>query len=206
MATTENRIYDDGDAVLTAFVQAGATAELSDWARRYPKHARDLARMAERRWAEETRSRVFVAADATAEARVLGIGRAVLEATRASLPRNAPQLASLVDAARAQGLEPEQVAVRLELPESCFWKLHRRLFAPDSVPRSLVSALANLLQRQADEVSAYLQQPPTLAAGARYRAETAPQVGEREEFAAALRADTEATSAQRARWLDPDRK
>jgi hypothetical protein len=187
----------EGDAVLTAFAQAGRGADLADWVRRYPQYARDLTRLAAQFWAGEEET----PPDARADARLLEIGRAVLGAAR---EKETPPLTSLKAAAEARGLDAEAVAARLHLPEAYFWKLHRRLFAPESLPHTLVAALAQTLDRAASEVAAYLRRPPTLAAGARYRAERTPCVGAREDFAATLQSDLEVTPSQRARWLAPD--
>jgi hypothetical protein len=187
---------NDLDAVLIAFVEAGPGASLSDWMQRHPAAARDLARLASERWTGENK----LPDDAGADARVRDIGLSVFRAARRA-PQAAAPLTSLLAAARARGLTADTLSARLDLPVTCFWKLHRRLFAPDSVPRGLVAALAGALDRAADEMAAYLRQPPILAAGASYRSDDTPRVGEQEDFAAALRDDPNATPAQRARWL-----
>jgi hypothetical protein len=190
METTQKPGEEDGDAVLIAFERAGPEASLADWLQRYPEHAGALARLALDRWAGEPPP----IGDA-AEARVRAIGLAVF--------RKAAPLASLKAAAQERGLDPEAVAARLGLPVTYFWKLNRRLFAWASLPTTLVAALAEALGRGVEDVAAYLQRPPTLAPAARYRSDDAPRLGAGEDFAETLRADREATDAQRARWLDP---
>jgi hypothetical protein len=205
------------DEILTAFAAAGPSANLADWTGRYPEHARSLARLAAaQRWNSS------VAADRTAgsgggkiaaaDARVLAVGRAALAAARASAAAQIPQtqqtavaaaapLTSLLAAARARGLSADALAAHLDLPVACFWKLHRRLFAPDSLPRTLVAQLAQALDRTMDEVESYLRQPPTLAASASYKADEMPAIGMQEDFAASLAQDADLTNTQRARWL-----
>ena len=198
--TLQERIdSSEGDAVLIAFAQAGASADLADWVRRYPQHAGDLTRLAmQQRWAGEEET----LPDAAADARLLQIGRDALQ--KARMAQTTAPLTSLKAAAEARGLDAAAVAAHLRLPEEYFWKLHRRLFAPQSVPRALVSALAEMLGRAASDVATYLQRPPTFAAGASYRADTAPRIAAREDFAATLEGDPEVTPFQRARWLTPD--
>ncbi len=190
---------NEAEAVLIAFAQAGTDANLADWTGRYPQYARDLVRLAAERWEGPN---TLAAEDAGADARMLAIGHAVLN-TRRQEAQAAP-LTSLVTAAKARGLDAETVAARLHLPVAYFWKLHRRLFAPDSLPRTLVTEIAQALGSTTDEVAAYLRQQPTLAAGASYRADTSPRVGAREDFAATLAADSELTPAQRARWSETE--
>ena len=190
---------NDVDAVLIAFLEAGPGASLSEWAQRHPAAARDLARLASDRWIGEGGAAVDAGG---AEARVRDIGLSVFRAAqRTRQTAAAAPLTSLLAAARARGLTADTLAARLDLPVACFWKLHRRLFAPASVPRGLVAALSEALGRAADEVAAYLRQPPTLATGASYRSDDTPHVGEQEDFGASLRDDPSATPSQRARWL-----
>ena len=107
---------------------------------------------------------------------------------------------SLVAVAAARGLDAQAVATKLDIPFALFFKLHRRLIAPDSIPQQFLTALADTLGRQADEIAAYLRQPATLAAGSSYRSDDTPTVGEQETFAVALATDPEATDAQKAQW------
>jgi len=202
---TNNQMHaatDDADEVLVAFAQAGPGADLAEWARRHPRHARDLARVAADRCWPETDA---VFADAAAAERLKSVALATLRACRpqmaASVVAQTAPLTSLLDAARARGLDMEALAARLSLTEQYIVKLHRRLFAPASLPKSLVRNLADALGSAMDDVAAYLAQPPRLAAGASYRADSAPAVGEQEDFAATLRADAELTDAQRAAYL-----
>lgn len=204
MSTNTNNLIhaDDADEVLVAFAQAGPGADLAEWASRHPRHARDLARVAaDRCWPE---SNSALADDAAAD-RLKSVGLATLRACRpqmaAAVQSQAAPLTSLLDAAKARGLDMEALAARLSLTEQYVVKLHRRLFAPASLPKSLVRNLADTLGRAMDDVSAYLAQPPRLAAGASYRADSAPAVGEQEDFAATLRADAELTDEQRAAYL-----
>jgi hypothetical protein len=101
---------------------------------------------------------------------------------------------------KAKGFTSEAFAEKLDISHALFFKLHRRLIAPDSVPARFVQSLAESLERSAEEVRAYLAQPPTLAQGAAYRSDGRPQVGKQETFAEALASDTEMTDAQRAKW------
>jgi hypothetical protein len=202
-----NNLQDEeSDAVLTAFVQAQAAPEgatLSEWTARYPAQARDLARLAAQTWAGETHESPVP----ETAARFQSIGLATLRAFRPE-PKPATVIAfstspitSLLSAAEATGQDAEDVASVLDLPSALFWKLHRRLIAPDSVPRSLVNALAETINRTVDDVVAYLRMPPQMAAGASFRSDDAPSVGEQESFADALKVEPEMTDAQYRRWV-----
>jgi hypothetical protein len=187
----------DRDAVLIAFMEAGANAPLGEWIGRYPAHSADLARAAAARWAGEPVGVPALSGDALATAHIRTLGREAFAALRP-----APRLTSLLETARARGIGPQTVAARLSVPYGLFIKLHRRLIAPDTIPATLIRNLAESLERSVDDIAAYLRQPPTLALGASYRADSAPKTGAQESFADALDADPEATDAQRAAFRD----
>ena len=126
------------------------------------------------------------------ENRVRELGREVFAERR-------PALSSLIVAVRAGGLNLEEAAQRLDAPEGLLWKLHRRLIAFETIPQAFVERLAESVRRSVEEVGAYLRQPPVLAMGASYRADTAPEVV-CESFEAALETDPDATDAMIARW------
>ena len=199
---------EETDAVLTAFVQAQAApsgASLPEWAARYPSQARDLARLASQAWTGEERE--AVASDSAA--RFCSIGLTALRAYRAepkiaeviTFSASAVPMTSLLAATETAGKDADTVASLLDLPSALFWKLHRRLIAPDSVPRALVASLAEAVNRTTDEIAAYLRMPPQMAAGASFRSDDAPSVGQQESFEDALETEREATDASRHRWL-----
>lgn len=199
---------EEADAVLTAFVQAQAApsgASLPEWAARYPSQARDLARLASQAWTGEERE----TAVSDSAARYRSIGLAALRTYRAepktaevvTFSASAAPMTGLLAAAESAGRGADDVASLLELPSALFWKLHRRLIAPDSVPRALIASLADAVGRTTDEVAAYLRMPPQMAAGASFRSDDTPSVGQQESFEEALQTDPEATDASRRRWL-----
>jgi hypothetical protein len=172
----------DADAVAIAFVQEGAR-DLTGWTARHPEQAKTLARLA---------SDTHLGTMPADGSRVRELGLAALATRR-------PALTSLLRAARAKGLEMDEAARALEVPEGLLWKLHRRLIAIESVPQAFVERLAESVRRSTDEIRAYLSQPPALAPGASYRADDAPEVAV-ESFTDALAADPETTEAMRTRW------
>ena len=199
----------DRDEMLIAFSQSveAGNGNAADWMQRHPAHADDIARFAADRWAAGSAPAHLAQSDASAAA-IAAMGMDILRSLRpqtASVTQMAPvavrPLTSLVAAAMAKGLDADEAAAALSIPQPLFVKLHRRLIALESVPRAFVSALAETIGRTADEVSAYLRQPPTLATGASFRADDTPTVGGQESFADALRQDPEATGIQRERWL-----
>jgi hypothetical protein len=197
---------EESDAVLTAFAQARTGpngAKLSEWTARYPAQARDLARLAAQEWAGEGRDSTLP----DSASRFRSIAMAALRTYRPEPKRaevitfSAAPMTSLLAAAEAAGKEADDVASLLDLPSALFWKLHRRLIAPDSVPRALVASLADAVNRTVDEVAAYLRMPPQMAAGASFRSDDAPSVGQQESFEQALLAEAELADGSYRRWL-----
>jgi hypothetical protein len=209
-STINTELEADADAIAIAFAQESAS-DLPGWTARHPEHARTLARLATETYfplapssppswsvASSFRSATQPLGTRASEgdggaARVREIGLGVLAARR-------PALSSLLLAIRAEGLELEEAAVALQLPEGLLWKLHRRFVALESVPAALLGQLAETVRRSVEEVRAYLAQPPMLATGASYRADTAPEAHQ-ESFESALSADPETTDAMRSHWL-----
>lgn len=133
-------------------------------------------------------------APSLSEGRVRELGLGVLAERR-------PALTSLINAVKAQGMNLETAAQTLDAPEGLLWKLHRRLIAFETIPQAFVEKLAESVRRNVDEISAYLRQPPMLAPGASYRADTAPEALV-ESFETALSNDPDVTDAMRARWRE----
>ncbi|MDX1931301.1 MAG: hypothetical protein SFU56_01725 [Capsulimonadales bacterium] len=192
--STVNELPFDEDEVLVRFAQA-ERPDLTEWMRRYPAQARDLARFAADRWSD----RADTSPDAVAVTRVREIGLEVVRARRKTTA-GAIGVNGLMAAAAGRGLDAASVAAALDIPYALFVKLHRRLIAPESIPEKFLKALAETIGRQAEEISAYLRQPPTLA-NQYFRADQKPIVSDPETFADALRDDPESTDEQRNRWL-----
>lgn len=209
----------DCDETLMAFAFAqtgGATTgtETADWISRHPAQARDIALYAADQWAGKMDVGKAENFSMQADAQTATLAACGMDVLRRMRPQMAPApvvvaapvmvrpLVSLLAAAQARGLDADDAAALLEIPQPLFVKLHRRLIALESIPRNFVNTMADALGRTADEISAYLRQPPTLAAGASFRADDAPAVGAQESFADALRTDPEATASQRERWLN----
>lgn len=192
-----SQIVNDADETLTAFVTAGAQ-NVAGWTVEHPTLARDFARLATEHWSGVDDSTF---ADAVAENRLRQVGLNTLKAMRAKMaPVKAP-LTSLMDAARLCGLDSESLAARLALPETYVVKLHRRLFAPESLPQSLVKNLADSLNRATEDIQMYLSASPRLAAGASFKSDTAPTIGEREDFRITITNDGEVIESSRLHYL-----
>ncbi|WP_309713770.1 hypothetical protein [Armatimonas sp.] len=174
------------DIVLIEFA-SDPTAQVADWATRYPAQAREFAYLAA--------DRAFPAAHAD-DTLTQSIGLSVLREKRVAYSAT---FASLKSVAEAKGHTAESLAAALKLPLGLFWKLHRRLVYFETIPQALINQLAEKLDRTADELARYLRQPPQFAARASYRSDSAPQATQ-ESFASALGNDPDTTDEMHQSW------
>jgi hypothetical protein len=187
------------DALFIAWSEDRKTAAprpLQDWIARYPDYADDLVRWMTTHPTLEVAAQM--PADAEGEARVRTLGRQVIAEMRA---RYDTRLVGLLATAKARGLNADTLAERLEIGQPLVIKLERRLLRFASLPGQLIDRLAETLQVSAEQVRAYLRQPPTLAAGASYKSDRIPQTTAQQDFAQAVRACDEMTAAQKTTWL-----
>ncbi len=192
-STIDAELEANADAIAIAFAQDSQPGELAAWTARHPEHARTLAQLAASSYYSANSDPLTPSNGGIGAAQVREIGLGVLATKR-------PALSSLLLTLRVEGLDMDEAATALRLPEGLLWKLHRRFIAWESIPAQLLSQLSETLRRSVEEVQAYLAQPPMLAAGASYRTDTAPEAHQ-ESFEAALTADPETTDAMRERWL-----
>lgn len=180
--------------------QTAAPTPLRDWIARHPAHAEELTR-----WAVDTPLLDCAAqrpADLAAEAHTLAIGRQVVAEMRARyLTAQPAPLKGLLETAKACGLTPKALAERLGVGLSTVAKLQQRHFRFASLPAEIVAQAADALQVSVGQVRAYLQQPPTLAAGASYKSDGVPRAAAQEEFADSIRSSRDMTEEQKAYWL-----
>lgn len=114
-------------------------------------------------------------------------------------------LTDLIAAAEGRGLSGAKFAQAVGLDKPLLASLNQRLLDAASLPLSLAARIAATLNRPLAEVTAYLQQPPRLAAGAHYRSRQAPalvaELRPRQTFADALHAGGALSEEDRASWL-----
>ena len=96
---------------------------------------------------------------------------------------------SLIEEGHGRGLEPRRLAHAVGLGDSLLRKLDRRLIACATIPQELIDRLAQVIQREATSITAYLQQDPTMAARTEHRSDQAPKLMAQEDFFDAVRAD-----------------
>lgn len=177
---------------------------LGEWLREFPQYARQLTdlalhharmEMAPDPELDSAEEEAFIASG-------MEIVEGILQKRGASATAETALMEDLLAEANARGLTPHGLARVLRLTVPLVTRLHRRLIRYGSIPAQLVHDLAGALKRDVASVITYLQQPPALAAGANYRSEAAPAVGEAQEFAEELAKDDNLSDADRAYWME----
>lgn len=205
MAQKNQNTISSGDrlALYSAWSEdrnSSAPTPLKTWIARHPELANEIVR-----WATDAPILAYadsLLSDEATEARAQSLGKLALAEVRARYETgrvSAP--ASLIDTAKQKGWTVQSLTERLNIGRTTLAKLEQRLFRAATVPAQLVEALADALQVNPAQVKNYLNQSPTLAAGASYKSDGVPAVSEQEEFARAVRDCRDMTAEQKAYWL-----
>jgi len=197
---------DDFDEVAGAYQLAQAAGDRMELARllaAYPQHEDRLLAFALYDAAVPTAVGAGELASYAQTAAALR-GRALAAIAAAGVAETATgqvtAIAGILARARAIGLEPRALAAAVGLPRDVLLQIDRRLVSTSSVPRRLLSRLADALQTSAESVQGFLAGGPAGRVAAYNFAAAAPEVAEAQSFAEALAASALATLEQRAYW------
>jgi transcriptional regulator with XRE-family HTH domain len=112
----------------------------------------------------------------------------------------APLLVGLKREAEARGLTIQGLAEATRMTVSLLVKLDRRLIRFASIPRQAIERIAAELGRSVETVAAYLQGDPQFASQASFRADTAPQLTNQQDFFEAVETDFQMSEDQKDEW------
>jgi hypothetical protein len=176
-------------------------ALLDDLVRRYPEHAEELREAAVELALEAARNRlegethedrVDTSSPAVAKAMARFRTRAAEleggETREEAAPEN-PFLA--LDKTKARAL-----AQRLHASTAFVMKLRDRLIRPETMSEGFQRRVAEEMSVPVELLAAHFAAPPQLAAGAYYKAEGRPQVGEKQTFEEAVKSSSLTTEQQ----------
>jgi len=111
-------------------------------------------------------------------------------------------LQSLVETAKAKGLNRKSFATAAGLSTSLLMYLEKRRLEFSTIPNAVVEAIARLLDTGQDLVSAYLNQPPDFAAGASYKTNTRADDLPPKSFKDAVREDQQLSVEEKRKLLN----
>jgi hypothetical protein len=183
--------------VLNEFVLAEehpTRAALGIWVRQYPQFERELAEFMAVWMAEETLPEPVVLAS---EDEDLIINRAMSQVENllyqrggsdapAVVSTTAAPLTSLIQSARTISVDVPALAAACQLDRTLLVKLEAHLILASSIPAQLIEKLTQVLKRSAQEIAAFLEQPPRIVPGTSFLAHDTPRVSPQETFADAV--------------------
>lgn len=173
---------------------AGLSPRLEDYVQRYPEYADELTDFVLYFHAVS----LNLPEPDVVPAQVLSpAAEAALARIRGSVAASgAAPIESLVKQGRTQGYNARQLAVAVGLSSDLLGKLDAKVIAANSIPRTLISRLAQTLATAPEAVAAYLGLSAPAGAGQFYYAEQAP-TQRQESFMDAVTASTLDDAAKR---------
>lgn len=185
-----------------------ARALLSDFMRRYPHASRALEDFAAVESFIESSPDVESETASTHGTEEAFVRRGMETVARLLAARRVPQVAGetaatlvgLKKEAEALGGTIQSLAVATHMTVSLLVKLDRRLIRFASIPRQAIERIAAGLGRSVETVAAYLQGDPQFASQASFRADTAPQLTNQQDFFAAVETDLQMSEDQKDEW------
>ena len=195
------RTEDELDSIFISFHEDRMSASpkpLDAWVSEHPDLSKCFVQ-----WATEIPSLALAdlqPASEGFETRTLAIGQGILIRMGLGV-HSGPLMSSLNDTARNCGKKPRELAQALGIGMSVFAKLNRRLIHAASIPEKLMQQLSVELSVTVNEIRAYLSQPPTLALGADYKSEKAPETVAAQDFADAVRSSSDMSEEQKQTWI-----
>ena len=180
--------------------QSAAPKPLRQWIAQHPRHSDALTA-----WTADAPLLDLADAaptDVDGERRACEIGLNLVAEMRAQYFAASAPPVSLTAAAKNRGLTLAAFAQTIGVGLTVASKLNRRLIHAGTIPMDFVQRMADALDLTAAQIRAYLQQAPTLAQGAMYRADAAPQVqiADKQNFAEAIASAPDMDDTEKALW------
>jgi len=162
---------------------------LEAYCKKYPRYARELTDYAVQWLIGDAMAATEAGRDVVHNASSPLVSKAISRfynriSERDSAKEAAPQLSGTQAVNPFEELPlPRMRAIRDELGINTplFGKFRNRLIDPDTVPPGFLERFARLLERTMDEFLGYLRLPPTVPAGADFKADRKPSVSSRKE-------------------------
>ncbi len=128
--------------------------------------------------------------------------RMVLNALNAAEETAPLSLGSLVEAAKAKGLNRSKFAAALGLSTSLVMYLEKRRLVFASIPKKIVAKISEVLGTGEDLITAYLDQPPEFASSTSFKTESRPENSAPKSFDEAVYEDQMLSPEEKRKLLD----
>ena len=180
---------------------------LAEWVKRYPQYADELAEFTLAWIQSEFSTEAEEGLEISSRRIQLGVDmtRKVYEQRLVDGDKQSPQDNSLLDsllrAASFVGLSADQFKDECNLSMAMMRRIENRLILVESIPLDLIQRIAQTIHRSVQDILSYLNQPPVIPTGLRYKSHQQPKINQRESFFDALRGDNTLDEDQRNYWL-----
>lgn len=172
---------------------------LQDFSDEYPNFAQDLEDFAAARAVGKHAPEEELSAEE--EAQIEESGLVNLRSVLSSL-NSANLLPSLVETAKAKGMKRAKFASAVGLSTSLIIYLEKRRLDFATIPKKVVSKIAEVLETAEDSIANYLKQSPEYAVDMSFKTETRPEELSLKSFAEAVREDQVLTAEEKRKLLE----
>ncbi len=173
---------------------------LQEISEKHPQHADDLADFAAARAVVRHAPEEELSAEE--EDRFAEAGLKNLRMVLSSANPPVAAIESLVEAAKEKGLNRKSFAAAVGLSTSLVMYLEKRRLEFSSIPKTILAAVARVLETGEDLVSSYLNQPPDFATGASYKTDTRAEDLPPKSFGDAVREDQQLSAEEKRKLLN----
>jgi transcriptional regulator with XRE-family HTH domain len=198
--TNLDEILEEYAAATPAGNDLKVLREVSD---KYPQHAENLADFAAARAVVKHAPEEELSAEE--EQRFSEAGLKNLRMVLGTLNKSgatANALDSLVDAAKAKGLNRKSFAAALGLSTSLVMYLEKRRLDFASIPKTIVAKIARILETGEELVSSYLSQPSDLTTNMSFKTNTRAEDLPPKNFSDAVREDQQLSAEEKRKLLE----
>lgn len=185
-----------------ATLEGNDLGELRRISEKYPQYAEELADFAAARAVAKHAPEEDL--EPAEEMRFQALGLANLQ--RVLSETQAPETAvgiiqSLTDLAKSKGLNRTKLAQALGLSVSLVQYLEKRRLDYATIPQSLITKIADVLETAQNQVAAYLNQPPDYAAQSSFKTNTRAEQSQAKNFRDAVSEDQQLSADEKRKLL-----
>ncbi len=176
---------------------------LQEISEKHPQHADDLTDFAAARAVVRHAPEEELSAEEEHRFAEAGLKNLRMVLSSVNAPKPAENiLQSLVEAAKAKGLNRKSFAAAVGLSTSLVMYLEKRRLEFSSIPKTILAAVARVLETGEDLVSSYLDQSPDFATGASYKTDTRAEDLPPKSFKDAVREDQQLSAEEKRKLLN----
>lgn len=172
---------------------------LRSFSEKYPQFSEELADFAAARAVVKHAPEEELTAEEEAKLKESGLNnlRSVLDSLN-----SAKVLISLVETAKTKGLNRAKFAAALGLSTSLVIYLEKRRLAFATIPKQIITKIAQILETGEETISGFLDQSPQFAENTSFKTESRPENQPPKNFADAVREDQQLSAEEKRKLLE----